>query len=305
MMKYEVSVIIPVYNGEKYIERCILSILAQTIISKTEIIIVNDGSTDRTEQILNQYKKYANLQVICQNNLGVWEARKTGLEHASGKWVSFVDSDDYCERNMLESLIRATNFPNVKMVCASNENKVLNHNQALNAVIEHSDIGYTLHGILFETERLKQCYTLTPNISRGEDTVINAKYIAFDSQINVAFVEGNFYIYCDENPESLSKIMSAKTNYDMGIYLCEMADICRSNHVVEWASKYYIDYLNFMIIASKYATMEKNDKIKLKCHRRFKKDYKRNEKYPYKLKALLFMLGILENPFYLKLKKTQ
>lgn len=95
---YDISVIIPVYNGEKYIDGCLYSISIQDMALRLQTIIINDGSTDGTLQKLDDcQKKYPglNITIISQDNMGVSVARNKGLEKATGKYVSFVDIDDW------------------------------------------------------------------------------------------------------------------------------------------------------------------------------------------------------------------
>lgn len=102
--KSKISVVIPVYNDEDYLCECIDSIENQTL-KDFEIILVNDGSTDRTSEIIQNYASHnSNIKVINQNNLGAAEARNKGLEAASGKYIIFLDADDFFEPNMLEQL---------------------------------------------------------------------------------------------------------------------------------------------------------------------------------------------------------
>lgn len=101
-MKY--SVIIPVYNSEKTIERCIQSLLVQKR-NDAEIVVINDGSTDATEEILSGYAaEYKNILLIKQKNSGVSAARNAGIERASGNYITFVDSDDYVSENYFSVL---------------------------------------------------------------------------------------------------------------------------------------------------------------------------------------------------------
>ena len=94
-MQPELSIIIPVYNCEKYIIRCLGSVLRQQDSDKYEIIVVNDGSTDNTAQKLNQFApKYKNINVIHQKNAGVSVARNVGISASHGKYITFIDSDD-------------------------------------------------------------------------------------------------------------------------------------------------------------------------------------------------------------------
>lgn len=91
-----ISFIIPVYNGEKYIERSVLSIINNTYSREYEIIIINDGSTDKTKTIVeNLQLQYKEVKVYNQRNLGVSIARENGIRNSSGEWIVFVDADDY------------------------------------------------------------------------------------------------------------------------------------------------------------------------------------------------------------------
>ena len=99
-----VSLIIPCYNAEKYIGRCLDSVLNQTD-RNIELIVVNDGSTDKTEDIINKYiKKYDNIIHIKQKNMGLSMARNNGVKKATGDYLLFIDSDDYVEKNLLENI---------------------------------------------------------------------------------------------------------------------------------------------------------------------------------------------------------
>lgn len=99
-----ISVIVPVYNVEKYLSRCINSILKQTYRS-IEIILVDDGSKDQSGNICDTYARNAgNIRVIHKENAGLGFARNSGLDISSGKYIVFVDSDDYLEEDMISNL---------------------------------------------------------------------------------------------------------------------------------------------------------------------------------------------------------
>ena len=98
MLMVKVSIIIPVYNAEKYLKRCLDSVLSQTL-KDIEIICVNDGSTDNSIQILKEYG--SKIKVINQENQGLSVARNTGLKEAKGEFVAFLDSDDYYNKEYI------------------------------------------------------------------------------------------------------------------------------------------------------------------------------------------------------------
>ncbi|EOU1468765.1 TPA: glycosyltransferase family 2 protein [Clostridium perfringens] len=101
----DLSILIPVYNGEKYIHKCIESILEQKTKYSYEIIIVNDGSTDYTLNILNKFNLNKNIIILNQMNKGISAARNKAIDYAKGKYLMFIDSDDtilpYAVENML------------------------------------------------------------------------------------------------------------------------------------------------------------------------------------------------------------
>lgn len=112
----QLSVIIPVYNTKKYLSRCLDSILEQRI-TDMEIICVDDGSTDGSGKVLDQYAALdSRIKVIRQDNKGLVRARKNGIQIASGEYCCYVDSDDWIEPEMYETLCRAANRYHADMV---------------------------------------------------------------------------------------------------------------------------------------------------------------------------------------------
>ena len=97
------SIIIPVYNVEKYLDRCLESVLKQPWIDY-EIILVNDGSTDNSESICKKYANGDNVILVSKENGGLSSARNTGIDSARGRYIVFLDSDDYIEKNCLSTL---------------------------------------------------------------------------------------------------------------------------------------------------------------------------------------------------------
>lgn len=113
----EISVIVPCYNGAEVLSRCIDSLVGQTI-KLHQIIIVNDGSTDDSCSIARQYAdRYDHIEVVTKENQGLPQARKTGVEHATGKYIGFVDCDDWCAPEMYEKLYAAICKQDVDIVC--------------------------------------------------------------------------------------------------------------------------------------------------------------------------------------------
>ncbi|QKE74982.1 glycosyltransferase [Arthrobacter citreus] len=111
-----ISVVLPVYNVEKYLEDCLISLLNQSY-QDFEIIAINDGSTDDSLSVLSEYKnKFKHFKVITQVNKGLSEARNTGLKHVKGKYLYFLDSDDYLLSNTFENLVKLAEENNLDLV---------------------------------------------------------------------------------------------------------------------------------------------------------------------------------------------
>ena len=118
MMGEKISVIVPVYNVEAYLERCVESILQQTY-AHFELILINDGSTDSSGQICDHLaSQYENIKVYHIGNAGVSNARNMGIQLATGSWVTFIDSDDFVTQDYLATLASAVEGVNVGFVIA-------------------------------------------------------------------------------------------------------------------------------------------------------------------------------------------
>ena len=123
-----VSVIIPVYNLEKYIGRCLDSLISQDF-SDYEVIVVNDGSTDNTALICDEYaKKYNFIKAVHKKNGGVSSARNLGIDLAEGEYIMFVDGDDYVTSNYISTMYQCQiENPDKMIVCnmfKKNENEI-------------------------------------------------------------------------------------------------------------------------------------------------------------------------------------
>ena len=117
-MNLQLSIIIPVYNVEAYIEKCITSLQDQDIPKETyEIIIINDGSPDNSRQVvLGLMDRFSNIIFIEQKNKGVSMARNAGMDRATGKYLLFIDPDDYVEPNSFSRVLKAANDQGAQIV---------------------------------------------------------------------------------------------------------------------------------------------------------------------------------------------
>lgn len=105
-MNYKLSLIIPVYNTEKYLKRCIDSVINQTCFEQIEVIIVNDGSTDNSQCIIDEFVgRFENIKSFAKVNGGLSDARNFGLQHITGEYVAFLDSDDWVDARLYMNCI--------------------------------------------------------------------------------------------------------------------------------------------------------------------------------------------------------
>lgn len=180
----KLSIIIPVYNTESYLKRCLDSVFSQDLPKNDyEVIVINDGSTDNSLGILRDYeKRYNNMVLINQKNQGVSIARNEGLKIAIGECVTFIDSDDALYENVLKLVITKFQEDNLDLLylgmnAFSEEGNLLEMNFDLrkNNVVENG-LNYprrTFPPTLYKKQIIGEI-RFNPNIVIGEDTVFNA-----------------------------------------------------------------------------------------------------------------------------------
>lgn len=187
-MNIKISVIIPVYNMGKYLPECLDSIVQQTL-KEIEIIAVNDGSTDESLSILEKYSNdYDNIIVLTQRNQGAGPARNNGIQHAKGKYLIFIDPDDFYPNNYcLEALYNAAEDNNVLicggiMVLNNEGQRTVRDSKALRdfyvnksvKTIDYPDI-YGHQKYLFRTDLIKENHIYFPAYKRFQDPPFTVK----------------------------------------------------------------------------------------------------------------------------------
>lgn len=241
-MTPKVSVIVPVYNAEKYLIRCIESILSQTE-QDFELLLINDGSTDQSGLICNEYLKKSNKIVVYhQMNGGVSKARNCGLLYAKGKYVTFIDADDWIEPGYLATLleIMSPNGLAVSGVTIGDENllkktkiKILDKELAMISVVTHKGIqGYPV-AKMFDLKTIK-CNDIkfNPEITICEDMLFNIQYLSYVAgeitQTNISN-----YHYIKNVDSALNRRFVKKGNFDKKdmseIYAMDLAINCINN----------------------------------------------------------------------------
>lgn len=224
-MESKVSIIVPIYKVEKYLERCVKSILNQSY-ENIEVILVDDGSPDNCPQMCDAYaKQYANVQVIHKENGGLSSARLAGFDVAQGEYILFVDSDDYIDGQMVEKLVFAIEKQNADLaICAYSTDceGIIQVNKLpypQRSITEREDIvsdyilpliGRSRRGIklpgflwirLFRRSMIHREFFVSERKCFLEDHVFNLYYA--DSMQSIAIVNEPLYYYC-VNRQSLS-----------------------------------------------------------------------------------------------------
>lgn len=225
MEKPKVSVIVPVYNVEKYLDRCIQSILNQTY-KDLEVILVDDGSPDNCPQMCDIFEtKYKNIRVVHKENGGLSSARLAGFKLAKGEYILFVDSDDYICKHMVEKLVSAIESKQADLaMCSysiehngkkqeillpyscdiiSGETDILN--QYILPLIGNSRKGVNIPGFLwlrlFRKNLIREDFFGSERTYYKEDHVFDLLYADYINKI--ALVNEPLYFYCF-NDQSLS-----------------------------------------------------------------------------------------------------
>ena len=162
----KISVIVPIYNVEQYLRKCIDSIINQTY-KNLEIILVDDESPDNCGQICDDYaKKDTRIKVIHKKNGGLSDARNEGIKKATGKYLSFIDSDDYIEENMIGNLYKSIiendsdistcakiiEYSNKKIIKNNKSNFCINNNEAMKRMLTFDEIDTSACDKLFKKD---------------------------------------------------------------------------------------------------------------------------------------------------------
>ena len=318
-MKPLLTVVIPVYNVEKYLNRCLKSILVQEW-KNYDIILVDDGSTDRSPQICNDYvKAYDFISVIHKENGGLSEARNTGLSQAKGEYVYFPDSDDWLEPDTFIALAEALesqkfdiisfNREFVKgeedvIVSDSVETQVFDGKDAFVQMLKHSYITGFANDKVYRKSLFTDHNIQFPIGKYYED--LGTNYKLFLSAKRVYATNQKYYHYLIDNPDSITQSWNEKKFRDMFEFYKEVfySTFVRSQlnqEELQISQLYYVNGLTH-ILASLYKS--KLDKKYIDITNKVKQELVKNsvslsqmKDQPNKLKYILFRLKVLKLAF--------
>ena len=299
---YSLSIVLPVFNVEKYLERCIKSILEGTY-KDLELVIVNDGTKDDSENIIIRYlEKYNNITYIVKENGGLSHARNVGYTYAKGEYIAFFDSDDYIEKDMYEKLMAKVKDYNYDIVVCDLYMEYEQTGKKIyvgsNVEKEYKDVEEYNNGISIRKEIMENIYIAVHNKIYKKELIektfengmpfVNGMYyedIVYTYSIlqntrSISFVKEPLYYY-------VQRIGSISNNYDKKLYdIITSVEILIENAVENNRFEDYKEILEYIGIRYMYGTFmkriakTKNKKIYLEGYNRvIQEDKKIYEKY--------------------------
>lgn len=258
----KISVIVPVYNTEKYLEKCLDSLINQTM-NDIEIIVVNDGSPDNSQEIIDRYKELYPDKIKCfvQENKGQAAARNFGIRQATGEFISFVDSDDYLEPETYDTVYTYAEQNNSDIVCfgmfedkgegektvcdyclfdhPDNRIKyILNETSPCNKLISREL--FTQNGIAFKENLIYEDLELIPQLALYTDKIsfLNKPFYNYVIHAGSTMRQKKY----NEKLSSIYTVMdSLKTNFEKTEYKKEL-EFLFIEHLLHGATLRYLDY---------------------------------------------------------------
>lgn len=232
------SIIMPIYNAEEYLNRCIDSILNQTM-RDFELILVDDGSMDSSRKICKLYLDYdKRIKFICKKNGGVSSARNEGIKFATGQYITFIDPDDWIDFNMYEIMLNTIKMETADIVVCDfctepnaqlleSKNKIISLFTPLEAIKDLCK-GNGLHNSVWNkiyVNSFIKNVTFNENISIGEDWLFNL--FVFNKVGIVAYTNQKFYHYFSHE----NSVMNQKSYEKISASLQEIKNIVKKLHI--------------------------------------------------------------------------
>ena len=316
----KISIIIPIYNTEKYMNKCLDSLINQTY-KNIEIILIDDGSTDKSYDICNMYAKKDNrIKVIRQKNAGQSSARNTGIEKCDGDYILLVDSDDWIDLDMCEKLYKAMKKYSADIVCAkgcfeykNNNIKLLNElNESLLTNKKDFCLNFLNRSNIFSFGTVAKLYKyeIFDNIRYPVGMYYEDIYIGLDCLLkaNKIVVGVDSFYHYRQNSNSTIRYFKKKLYYDA---------LTAARHNLSTIKNIYPDLLdlaNSHILLTKFYTMDLmflNYVKEKEFEYTLKNDLKKNankflkNKYIYNKEKIAFVVMMINNTLYRTIRNIQ
>lgn len=322
-MEDKVSIIVPVYNVKDYLRKCIDSIIEQTY-KNIEIILVDDGSTDGSEKILDEYKeKDERIKVFHKENTGVSSTRNYGIEKATGKYICFSDADDYLMNDYVQYLLSLIKKNDSDVALTKEMFTTFHPEQIKKDSIElYTNEKTTVEILIYNIpigvycKMYKKSFLDENNIRFEEDLFIgegfNFNTDAFEHANNVTIGHKKIYFYRRNNPTSATTKFSMR-KWDNGLYAIEKInnkmifntnEIKRAIKYARWHTNQ--DVLNFMVMAgAENENYEKYKRIKKIVRRQAYNAFNLPIKFREKIRALICIIYPRLIPLLMKIRNSR
>ena len=313
--KNMVSIIVPVYNVEKYIKKCIDSIINQTY-QNLEIILVDDGSPDKCGEICEEYSKKDNrIKVIHKENGGLSDARNAGLEKATGEYIAFIDSDDYIDKNYISTLYNMCITNKAEIAQCSfkrvTDNQIANEKDVENKIVNMSGIEAIKN--IFKENYIE--YTVAWNKLYKKSLFDNIKYpkgklhedeattykLFYEAKIVSVTNEKLYYYYIRQNSITNTKFSLRRLDYieELEEQLKFFND---RNEEDIYLEVYYRYARSLLLFYFKCKTIENSEQIQNELYSKFKESVKYLKKQKVSIKRkIILQFGLVFPNLYKKI----
>ena len=264
----KISVIIPVYNIEKYLPKCLSSIENQKNFTNLEIILIDDGSNDSSGSICDKFlKKYNNVKVIHKENGGVSSARNVGIENATGDYISFVDGDDFLDTNHFDEILEDIKKTNSDLIIHDyyvefensfykyRKNKIqkeFKKEESIKELLSGGVIGNNLFDKAFKKSKIGNV-RFDSEIRIGEDLLFIYQFLENIDKVSARSIAT--YHYIQRTGSAMNSTFSDKF-FD----IIKVSEIIEKNIQEKFPN--LLEYANALSIYSKYKTLERARKMK-------------------------------------------
>jgi glycosyltransferase involved in cell wall biosynthesis len=238
-----ISVIIPVYNSEKTIKECLLSVIKQTILPY-EIIVVDDGSSDRSLLISSEFKntqKLINLRIIKQTNGGPSKARNTGIRNSKGNWIAFLDSDDIWLPNKLEEQLKILNInKECKLIGTNGDSSLFVKKATYNYISFFSMFfknQFMTSSVLIEKNLLEKFY-FDESMSYAEDCKLWMQVL----RVNMGIILSDKFVIYGSN-------LSDQNNLSSNLWLMQKGELSNFNYFFKLKAINFLTFISASIFS--------------------------------------------------------
>lgn len=302
----KLSIVIPVYNTEKYLEKCLASCVSQEVEKADyEIVVVDDGTKDNAMAIALRYQEnYPNIKIFSQENAGLSAARNMGLSHCSGDYVWFVDSDDYIEEGSLSLIFnKIEENPNIICIQAKRSDVETPRNRFSDNVKNGYDV--LLHSFddwdrcvpyfifnrqLFDNHKLRFYVGIF-----HEDDEFTPRALVFAEKVSV--IDRPLYYYWVKTENTITKTVNPKKSYDNIAVAESLSDFKEKNAMPDNVKQVFENHIS-LIINNTLDNINQSDKQTIREFNRFLRTKKylfrslrKSNKLKYKLEYVLFSVS--------------